>query len=174
MTDEPSYQWLRVNESATEIVGTGERALASIFIMEGDRQNHITIRCKHTNKFWTWSPSGKDVPVLLQYEDETNICQKFDINTTFGEGLIRFNCLDHEKRLLKFVFGTFRAKLCTSDTRPGIIEEFDKCPASPCFETFLAFPKSTQSEPKFYLSLNHIVNSLRFEKEEDQMIRKDE
>ena len=56
-----------------------------------------------------------------------------------------------------------------SDIRSGIVEEFDKCPEAPNFDTFLVFQTS-----KFYWSLNHMANSLRLDNEDEKSIRHDD
>ena len=109
MTETPSYQWLRYDTATNKIVGCKEIVDASTFIIEGNRKDYLTIRWKEANKFWTWS--NEDAEVCLEPEDQDNVLQRFDINTTFGEGLIRFNGLNHETRILRFIDG----KLCSSN-----------------------------------------------------------
>lgn len=47
------------------------------------------------------------------------------------------------------------------------------CMAAECKNTFMSFPKDDNT--MFYLSLNHIVNSMRFSHDEDmQRVRSDE
>ena len=113
---------------------------------------------------WTWSDM-KDYPVLLRPKNPDNPFQKFDVTTTFGEGLISFKGLKNEKKIIRFK----DTKLCMSDIRSGVVEEFDKCPEAPNFDTFLVFQTS-----KFYWSLNHMANSLRLDNEDEKSIRHDD
>ena len=161
---------------------------ATTFTVKGSIYGSVQISCKNDageELYWTW-PESKAVnlkygrndtaKIMLKAKNDSNKeFQNYSLNMEFGNDLASFSPY-HQRYHGRFTVyvhqhtdenkGYLRINKAG---RLGGTKEF--CPKAPNKQSFLLFPKNTKT--KFYLSLNHMVNSLRYNEVSDQRIRHD-
>ena len=106
-------------------------------------------------------------------QEKHHTTQKFQVLTSSGESLIKFTyCQNNRPRPLKI--SKSKTLYVSTDNRTTDTEVHIGCPLkrAPNNQTFLIYPENNKT--KFYLSLNHIINSLRFTDENKRNVRKDD
>ena len=146
------------------------------FTIEGSMYDYVRVSCIHHGEkvYWTWSKPPKfkveSKDIQLQPLNPDSPFQKFFFNAKYGNDLVAFMPYDPRPLYVQ----TRNNKLVVTAGRHSEPTNIPNCPKAPINRCFLILPKDTSS--KFYLSLNHMVASIRFDKEdvESQRIRHDE
>ena len=146
------------------------------FTIEGSMYDFVRVGCidpNHGEKvYWTWSypPPKESKAVELQCLNPDSPFQKFYFNAKYGNDLVAFMPYDKTPLYVQ----TVNSRLVVTAGRHSEPTNIPNCPKAPINRCFLMLPKDNSS--KFYLSLNHMVASIRFDKEdvESRRIRHDE
>ena len=142
---------------------TTEEIYANIFKIVGSKYNNVKVSTlfEGIELFWT-SSSTDDLIDLKTYQNEN---QDFLVLFNFGENLIQiFN--SQENRKMSFDENTVKLVKARIGESTVLLPN---CSEAPCGSIFMIMPET--NDTKFYLSLNYILNSLRFENQESKLIR---
>ena len=182
--DDQSFYWLTIDKVHKKIIGTKKIDDAYTFKITGDINTNCEISCDMEREtfYWTWKKQDpntwkkQDSDIFLEkWNNEKDKQHKFQIQTSSGEALIKFTYKPKDRcqplKISKKTKALFASKdHRTTDTAIRI--EFRSLNRAPTDQTFLIYPEN--NETKFYLSLNHIVNSIRFINPKERNIRRDE
>ena len=149
---------------------------ATVFTIHGSMHGYVTISCKNPDTdqelFWTW-PENKNRQTIRLKARENDKYQKFTLMMRYGNDIACFAPYGQDRLSLWIIkhndedVGKVRLK---KDGRLGGNVSMPQ--EAPLRRSFLLFPKN--SSTKFYLSLNHIVNSMRYTDVDRQRIRHDQ
>ena len=150
---------------------------ATVFTVEGSLYSFVRISCKSPSGeklYWAWSqpvsqpPSSKtSTRITLKAYEEKSKFQQFKLVSKYGNDLVSFVPFDERVLRVSVIDGFLQVKtdfLGEETIIPGVYK-------APINRTFLMLPKN--SSAKFYLSLNFMCNSIRFQDKESQRIRHD-
>ena len=147
------------------------------FTIEGSMYDYVRVSCINPQNgekvYWTWTRPWKfneSKIIDLRPLDVDSPFQMFYFNAKYGNDLVAFMPYDKSPLYVQ----TRDGKLVVTAGRHSEPTNIPNCPNAPINRCFLILPKDTSS--KFYLSLNHMVASIRFDEEdtESRRIRHDE
>ena len=164
------HRWLKVDQGRMTLGVSKNEEDASIFKLIGSIHGKIRVSCtvNGIDHYWTYCRDNSKI-ILTE-----NHVSNFIMNCKIGEQLCAFNTdEEHNSKVLKFdqtenqiVLGKTSRKVTVDET----VMDFALAYKANCGQTFMIMPKD--NDTKFYLSLNMMFNSLRFE-EEDHLIKMD-
>ena len=148
---------------------------ANVFTLTGSIYGNICISTfiDNVEYFWTWNNSTPWNKSKISLEKKSEDYQCFIMTAKFGEQLCTFTT-NKKNNLKKVRFDQKENKIILG--KPELVDEtrvqnFALAFEAKCGSTFMIMPMDNDS--KFYLSLNYIFNSLRFE-EKDHLMKKDD
>lgn len=133
---------------------------ASIFTLKGSKHDTVKIytTIEGENYFWTWSNTSELIKLMEERDGELSN-QEFILKLDFGEHLLGlFVSTSGPEKAVKFN-GT---NIVVTGVRLGDATHVPFCKAAPTESTFMMLPPTDNSDGS-YLSLNYIMNSLRFD-----------
>lgn len=152
------------------IIGTSFKSQAITFTIRGEMRGKVKIFCEKDGKTLFWHGSDREkMPIYLAETSDSELSD-FGLICNLGQDLFGFRPANNPQRMVTFLGD--RDKLY-SERGQQVASGIPFCMAAECKNTFMSFPKDDNT--MFYLSLNHIVNSMRFSHDEDmQRVRSDE
>ena len=137
---------------------------ATIFTIHGSKFQSVKISCEVEDRKLWWTYSRDSSAISIMKEDQTQN-QEFILIMMFGESLMQIYTWPSENRMVKFI----RNQISLEKERLGMRTAIPNCAIAESISTLMIMPPTNDS--KFYLSLNYIMNSVRFENQSDQLIR---
>ena len=153
---------------------------ADVFTLTGSIYGNICISTfiDDVEYFWTWNNSTPWNKSKISLEKKSNDNQSFIMTAKFGEQLCTFTTKNQNEVTTTnrndVRFDQKEGKIMLGKSRLGDetrVQNFALAFEAKCGSTFMIMPMDNNS--KFYLSLNYIFNSLRFE-EKDHLMKKDD
>ena len=147
---------------------------ATVFTVEGSLYSFVRISCNSPSGqklYWTWPQPTLSKPftrITLKSGDKNSKYQQFKLVSKYGNDLVSLVPFEERVYRVSVINGFLQVKtdfLGEQTIIPGVYH-------APLNQTFLMLPKN--SSAKFYLSLNFMCNSVRFQDKESQRIRHDE
>ena len=130
--------------------------------MKGSKHQSVKIFCCIDAKSFYWTCSRNQDLITLEEEQigSSNTNQEFITKLDYGENLVGlFANVSGQVKNVKFN----GANIVTLQGRLGDLEYLPFTKAAPIESTFMILPQT--NDTTFYLSMNYIVNSIRFDGE---------
>ena len=161
---------MKVKSNARVLSVTPNEQEATIFVMKGSKHQSVKIFCCIDAKSFYWTCSRNQDLITLEEEQigSSNTNQEFITKLDYGENLVGlFANVSGQVKNVKFN----GANIVTLQGRLGDKEYLPFTKAAPLESTFMILPQT--NDTTFYLSMNYIVNSIRFDGEKC-LIRSDD